>query len=43
GRGDLLLAVTAALAREQVVPAELQLEQADLDDAFVALTRKESV
>jgi ABC-2 type transport system ATP-binding protein len=38
GGGDLLHAVTSALARHQVVPADLRLEQATLDDAFVALT-----
>jgi len=40
GRGDLLQVVTAALARRRIVPVDLRLEQADLDDAFVALTRK---
>jgi ABC-2 type transport system ATP-binding protein len=38
GGGDLLHAVTSALARHQVVPGDLRLEQATLDDAFVALT-----
>jgi ABC-2 type transport system ATP-binding protein len=38
GTGNLLLAVTTALARNQVVAADLRLEQASLDDAFVALT-----
>ena len=35
---DLLQAVTAVLARNQIVAAELLVEQASLDDAFVALT-----
>ncbi len=38
GTGNLLLAVTAELARNQVVAADLRLEQTSLDDAFVALT-----
>jgi ABC-2 type transport system ATP-binding protein len=38
GRGDLLLAVTAVLARHRITAAELRVEQTSLDDAFVALT-----
>jgi ABC-2 type transport system ATP-binding protein len=38
GHGDLLQAVTAVLARNHIVAAELRVEQASLDDAFVALT-----
>ncbi|GAB3739505.1 ABC transporter ATP-binding protein [Amycolatopsis oliviviridis] len=38
GTGNLLLAVTTVLARNQVTAAELRVEQASLDDAFVALT-----
>ncbi|AHH95827.1 ABC transporter ATP-binding protein [Kutzneria viridogrisea] len=38
GTGNLLHAVTSVLARHQVVAADLRVEQADLDDAFVALT-----
>ena len=38
GTGDLLHAVTSVLARHQIVAADLRLEQATLDDAFVALT-----
>ncbi|HEU4329008.1 MAG TPA: ABC transporter ATP-binding protein [Roseiflexaceae bacterium] len=38
GHGDLLQAVTAALARSQIVAHDLRMEQATLDDAFVALT-----
>jgi ABC-2 type transport system ATP-binding protein len=38
GTGNLLLAVTTALARHQVVAADLRVEQTSLDDAFVALT-----
>lgn len=38
GTGNLVIAVTTALARHQVVATELRVEQATLDDAFVALT-----
>ncbi|SIQ17673.1 ABC transporter ATP-binding protein [Micromonospora avicenniae] len=38
GTGDLLHAVTAVLARNQIVAADLRLEQSTLDDAFVELT-----
>ena len=38
GRGNLLHAVTSVLARNQIIAAELRLEQTSLDDAFVALT-----
>lgn len=38
GEGDLLLAVTTALARQRVTAADLRVEQTSLDDAFVALT-----
>ena len=38
GTGDLLHAVTSVLARNQIVAADLRLEQATLDDAFVELT-----
>ncbi|GAA2515602.1 ABC transporter ATP-binding protein [Winogradskya humida] len=38
GTGNLLLAVTTALAREQIVAGDLRVEQTTLDDAFVALT-----
>jgi ABC-2 type transport system ATP-binding protein len=38
GHGNLLHAVTSVLARNQVVAAELRVEQASLDDAFVSLT-----
>ncbi|WP_410650862.1 ABC transporter ATP-binding protein [Amycolatopsis sp. cmx-4-54] len=38
GTGNLLLAVTTVLARHQVTAAGLRVEQASLDDAFVALT-----
>jgi ABC-2 type transport system ATP-binding protein len=38
GTGELLYAVTAVLARNQIVAADLRVEQASLDDAFVALT-----
>jgi ABC-2 type transport system ATP-binding protein len=38
GTGDLLQAVTSMLARNNVIAADLRVEQASLDDAFVALT-----
>ncbi|GGM31500.1 multidrug ABC transporter ATP-binding protein [Micromonospora sonchi] len=38
GTGDVLHAVTSVLARNQIIAADLRLEQATLDDAFVELT-----
>ncbi|MCP2253280.1 ABC-2 type transport system ATP-binding protein [Prauserella aidingensis] len=38
GTGDLLQVVTTALARKEVVPKGLQVHQAGLEDAFLALT-----
>jgi ABC-2 type transport system ATP-binding protein len=38
GCGNLLHAVTSVLARNQIIAADLRLEQTSLDDAFVALT-----
>ncbi|MEV5327372.1 ABC transporter ATP-binding protein [Nonomuraea sp. NPDC052634] len=38
GSGNLAPAVTLALAHHQVVPGDLRIEQATLDDAFLALT-----
>lgn len=38
GTGNLLLAVTATLAAQGITAAGLRVEQASLDDAFVALT-----
>ena len=38
GTGNLVHAVTAVLARHQIVANDLRIEQAGLDDAFVALT-----
>lgn len=38
GTGNLVQAVTSVLARHQIVANELRIQQADLDDAFVALT-----
>jgi ABC-2 type transport system ATP-binding protein len=38
GTGNLVLAVISVLARHQIVALELRVEQASLDDAFVALT-----
>ncbi len=43
GRGELLNVVTAALAAHRIVPAELRLDHATLDDAFVALTGRAAV
>ncbi|MEU7875056.1 ABC transporter ATP-binding protein [Dactylosporangium sp. NPDC049140] len=42
GRGNLAHEVSKALAAQQVVPLELNIVQADLESAFVALTGKES-
>jgi ABC-2 type transport system ATP-binding protein len=38
GTGDLLHAITSVLARNHIVANDLRIEQASLDDAFVALT-----
>jgi ABC-2 type transport system ATP-binding protein len=38
GTGDVLAAVTSVLARHQIVAGQLRVEQASLEDAFVALT-----
>jgi ABC-2 type transport system ATP-binding protein len=38
GTGDFATGVTAALARAQVLVADLRLEQRTRDDAFLALT-----
>ncbi|MEU7000320.1 ABC transporter ATP-binding protein [Nonomuraea sp. NPDC046570] len=38
GTGNLAQVVTMTLAHAQIIPHELRLEQASLDDAFVALT-----
>ena len=38
GTGNLVQAVMTVLARHQIVANELRIDQADLDDAFVALT-----
>ncbi len=38
GAGELLTVVTSVLARHQIIAYELRLEQANLDDAFIALT-----
>ena len=40
GTGNLLLAITTALASADVVPTDLRIEQATLDDAFLSLTGK---
>jgi ABC-2 type transport system ATP-binding protein len=38
GTGNLVQAVTSILARNQIMANDLRIEQADLDDAFIALT-----
>ena len=38
GTGNLVHAVTSALARSQIIAHELRFEQASLDDAFITLT-----
>jgi ABC-2 type transport system ATP-binding protein len=38
GTGNLIHAVTSELARRQIVANDLRVEQANLDDAFIALT-----
>ena len=38
GNDNALNAVTSALARHQIVARQLRVEQASLEDAFVALT-----
>ena len=38
GNGNLVQAVTSLLARRHVIAADLRVEQATLDDAFIALT-----
>ncbi len=38
GTGNMIQAVTSVLARQQVVANDLRVEQANLDDAFIALT-----
>ncbi|MEC3974143.1 ABC transporter ATP-binding protein [Amycolatopsis sp. H20-H5] len=38
GGGNVVAAVTSLLARNHVIAGELRVEQANLDDAFVALT-----
>ena len=38
GGSEVIGAVTAYLARRQIIAAELRVEQASLDDAFIALT-----
>jgi len=40
GRGEVLSAVTAVLARRGIVAEHLRVEQTSLEDAFVALTKE---
>ncbi|OHV41583.1 MULTISPECIES: ABC transporter ATP-binding protein [Pseudofrankia] len=39
GKGELVHAVVAVLARHQIVAQDLRIEQATLDDAYLSLTR----
>ncbi len=41
GDGPLLARVAAALSQHDIVPADLRVEQADLEDVFLALTGRE--
>ena len=41
GNGNALNAVTSVLARRQIVAQQLRVEQASLEDAFIALTGRE--
>ena len=38
GNGNALNAVTSVLARNQIVARQLRVDQANLEDAFLALT-----
>jgi ABC-2 type transport system ATP-binding protein len=40
GNSNALNAVTSVLARNQIVAQQLRVEQASLEDAFIALTGK---
>jgi ABC-2 type transport system ATP-binding protein len=40
GNDNALNAVTSVLARHQIVARQLRVEQANLEDAFIALTGK---
>ena len=42
GNSNALNAVTSVLARKQIVARQLRVEQASLEDAFVALTGRRS-
>jgi ABC-2 type transport system ATP-binding protein len=41
GTGNLVHAITSVLARNQIVANELRIEQAGLDEAFIALTGRQ--
>jgi ABC-2 type transport system ATP-binding protein len=43
GTGNLAHVVTLALVQKQIVPGDLRIEQASLDDAFLALTGRKLV
>jgi ABC-2 type transport system ATP-binding protein len=43
GTGNLAHVVTLALVQKQIVPNDLRIEQASLDDAFLALTGRKLV
>jgi len=40
GTGAFVQAVAAALARQQIIAHDLRIDRPDLDDAFLALTRR---
>jgi len=42
GTGNVVAAVTSVLARNQIVAGQLRVDQASLEDAFVALTRRDA-
>jgi len=42
GIGNVVAAVTSVLARNQIVAEQLRVDQASLEDAFVALTRRDA-
>jgi ABC-2 type transport system ATP-binding protein len=43
GTGNLVQAVTSLLARRHIIAADLRVEQASLDDAFIALTGRDEL
>jgi ABC-2 type transport system ATP-binding protein len=41
GNGKMLFSIVALLASRQIIPDRLQVDQANLDDAFVAITGRQ--